>query len=50
MVCKPRILEYDNSKDDPSEEVVDMELFENLKEALLCPVCYDVYKEPLNVK
>lgn len=27
-----------------------MELFDKLKEGLLCPVCADIYKNPLNVR
>lgn len=48
MACMPRIL---NDNPEEEEEYIDKELFEQIKEAaLLCPVCYDVYKNPVNVK
>ena len=50
MACKPRTLNVESGTDDPSEENIDLDLFQELKEVLLCPVCYDVYKDPLNVK
>ena len=50
MVCKPRLLKYDSPEEDPSDKPVDLKMFRILKEALLCPVCFDVYKDPLNVK
>ena len=50
MVCKPREIEFESQEDDPSDKPIDVELFRILKEALLCPVCFDIYKDPLNVK
>lgn len=47
MACKPRLIEEEEDDD----EEIDLSLFYKLKEgALLCPVCYDVFKNPVNVK
>jgi hypothetical protein len=55
VACKPRILEapdeHQNIANDPKDEdFIDMDLFAQIKELILCPVCYDVMKDPLNVK
>lgn len=54
MACKPRQLEAEKDPQkldsDEDEEIIDMELFSQIKELILCPVCYDVMKDPLNVK
>ena len=48
MACKPRVLLPSKEDDD---DYIDMDLFQKIKEAsLLCPVCTDVYKHPLNVR
>lgn len=51
MACKPRILEDSIDDQDDDDDYIDLDLFQKIKEAaLLCPVCYDVYKNPLNVR
>ena len=55
MACKPRLLEYPNDENDPNAEddddYIDLNLFHQIKEdALTCPVCFDVFKNPVNVK
>ncbi|CDW80562.1 zinc finger (c3hc4 ring finger) [Stylonychia lemnae] len=45
MTCGPRKL-----KDEDQDEEIDLECFNQIKEILHCPVCYDILKEPLNVK
>jgi hypothetical protein len=51
MACKPRILDETQPPEDEESEYIDLELFQKIKEAaLLCPVCFDVYKNPLNVR
>lgn len=51
MACKPRLLDESQPPEDEDNEYIDLELFQKIKEAaLLCPVCYDVYKNPLNVR
>ena len=32
------------------EDFINMNIFDNLKEGLLCPVCFDVFKDPYNVR
>jgi hypothetical protein len=49
MACTPRLL-LENEATDPSNDYVTPEIFSMLKEALLCPVCYDVFKNPVQVK
>jgi hypothetical protein len=50
MACKPRILNEDVQADS-DDEYIDEDLFHRIKDAaLLCPVCYDVYKTPLTVR
>ena len=46
MACKPRIL-LESNESDPSDEYIGPDLFNQLKDALLCPVCYDVFKNPV---
>jgi hypothetical protein len=46
VACKPR--EILNESDESAS--VDLSLFRQIKELLHCPVCYDVLKDPLNVK
>lgn len=36
--------------DTTEENLIDYETFEKLKETLLCSVCADVYKGPMNVR
>ena len=47
MACKPRIL----VEGDGEGDYIDLALFQKIKEAaLLCPVCFDVFKHPVNVR
>ena len=48
MACKPRILQ--ESEKSAESDTITMEIFQKIKEVILCPVCYDVYKSPVNVK
>ena len=48
MACQPRLLLSEDSENE--DDYIDMELFSKVKEVLLCPVCFDVYKNPVNVK
>ena len=32
------------------DELIDGEMFEKMKETILCPVCTNVYKNPVNVR
>ncbi|CDW83057.1 zinc finger (c3hc4 ring finger) [Stylonychia lemnae] len=51
MACKPRLL-VDTKDEDESDEddYIDINLFHQIKEVLLCPVCFDVFKQPDNVR
>lgn len=40
----------DKKDESVDSEFVNLELFDSIKEALLCSVCSDVFKDPLNVK
>lgn len=40
----------DKNDDAFESEFVNLKLFDSIKEALLCSVCSDVFKDPLNVK
>jgi len=44
MVCQPRLLEEED------DDEIDLALFTQLKDSLVCPVCFDILKDPLNVK
>lgn len=46
MACGPRILE----NEDEADEDIDFECFQQIKETLHCPICYDILKDPLNVR
>ena len=47
MVCEPRLLDDTN---DTSEDIINEDVFDLLKEFLLCPVCYDIARNPVRVK
>jgi hypothetical protein len=47
IACKPRLLEKGSTNE---SEYITMDLFDKLKEGLLCPVCAEIYKNPLNVR
>lgn len=62
MACKPRLLTTENytftnneefkrtEKGDPANEEVSLDMLEALKEALRCPVCLEIFKNPVRVK
>ncbi len=47
VVCKPRVIVNEAQEEN---EYIDMSLFSSIKEMIHCPVCFDILKEPLNVK
>ena len=46
MACGPRKL----ADDEANSEEIDYSVFQQIKENLHCPVCFDILKNPLNVK
>jgi len=50
MACKPRFLTDVPDDETTDEDYITLDLFNQMKEVLLCPVCFDVYKHPVNVK
>lgn len=64
MACKPRILVEPKDTDaslstatnttislgGDDDDYIDIELFNKIKEVLQCPVCFDIFKHPVNVK
>jgi len=46
MTCGPRII----TNIEQDDEEIDFECFQQVKDVLHCPVCYDILKDPLNVK
>ena len=50
MACKPRLMVESEDPECEASQEIDIELFRQIKEVLLCPVCFDVYKLPVNVR
>lgn len=53
MACKPRLLvepKEDENYEEDEDDYISLDLFNQIKEVLLCLVCFDVYKHPVNVK
>jgi hypothetical protein len=46
MACGPRRI----SNEEEDSEEIDYECFLKIKEVLYCPICFEMMKDPLNVK